>query len=195
MSAADEITMLLDRLGAGDPRAAEELYACYADRLTHLARRHLSRKIASRLDSEDVVQSVFRTFFRRNSGGEFHIDSSDKIWRLLVKITLLKAGAKGRFHTAEMRDVRAETVPAEDDWWLQVKARDPGPAEAAAFVDLIESLLRNRPPLFKEVLQMRLEGHGPTDIARQLGLSRQNVYHVLKQLQERLSNIDPAAKD
>jgi RNA polymerase sigma-70 factor (ECF subfamily) len=147
------------------------------------------------MDSEDVVQSVFRTFFRRSSSGEFLIDSSAKIWRLLVKITLLKARAKGRFHTAGMRDVRAETVPEEDNWWLQVRARDPGPAEAAAFVDLIESLLRNRPPLFKEVLQMRLEGQGPTDIARQLGLSRQNVYQVLKQLQERLSDFDAAAKE
>jgi RNA polymerase sigma-70 factor (ECF subfamily) len=193
MSAADQITMLFDRLRAGDPQAAEKLYACYSERLTHLARQHLSRKISGRIDSEDVVQSVFRTFFRRSARGDFQIDSSARIWRLLVKITLLKAKAKGRFHTAEKRDVRAETVPGEEDWWLHVKACEPGPAEAAAFVDLIESLARNRPPLFMEVLQLRLEGQGPTDIARRLGISRQNVYQVLKQLQERLSDFDPSA--
>jgi len=193
MSGSDEITMLIERLRAGDPQAAEKLFACYAERLRHLAGRNLSRKVAGRMDSEDVVQSVFRTFFRRNARGEFQIDSSAKIWRLLVKITLLKARAKGRYHTAEKRDVRSETLPSEDAGWLQVLAREPGPAEAAAFVDLIESLVKERPPLFREVLQLRLEGQGPTAIAKQLGISRQNVYQVLKQLQSRLLDFDTSA--
>ena len=76
--ATDEITVWAERLRAGDPRAAERLFACYAERLGHLARQNLSRKLAGRIDSEDVVQSVFRTFFRRNARGEFHIDSSAK---------------------------------------------------------------------------------------------------------------------
>src|SRR5438552_7474317 len=164
--ATDEITVWAERLRAGDPRAAERLFACYAERLGHLARQNLSRKLAGRIDSEDVVQSVFRTFFRRNARGEFHIDSSAKIWRLLVKITLLKARAKGRYHTADKRDVRSERL--EDARWLEALAREPGPAEAAAFIDLLESLLKDRPPLFREVLQLRLEGQGPTAIAKEL---------------------------
>jgi len=186
MSPDDDVTRLIGLLRAGDPQAANKLFAIYVDRLSRLAQQHLSRKLSSRIDSEDVVQSVFRTFFRRNARGEFQIDSSAKIWRLLVKITLLKARAKGRHHTAEMRDVRAEKIGGEDAWWLQVVTREPGPAEAAAFVDLLESLLRDRPPLFREILQLRLQGHGPTDIARQLSISRQNVYHVLEQFQGRL---------
>jgi len=196
MNGGDEITMLVGRLREGDPQAAERLFAKYAGRLTRLAQQHLSRKIAGRIDSEDVVQSVFRTFFRRSARGEFQIASSDKIWRLLVKITLLKARAKGRHHTAEKRDVRAEKIAGEDAWWLQAVTREPGPAEAAALVDLIESLLRDRPPLFRDVLQMRLQGQGPTDISRQLNISRQNVYHVLGELQKRLieASVSPKKK-
>ena len=34
-----------------------------------------------------MVQSAFRTFYRRNAQGEFHIDSSVDLWRLLETIT------------------------------------------------------------------------------------------------------------
>jgi RNA polymerase sigma-70 factor (ECF subfamily) len=194
MSDGDEVTKLIGLLNAGNTEAANRLFAIYVHRLSRLAQQHLSRKMAGRLDGEDVVQSVFRTFFRRSVRGEFQIDSSAKIWRLLVKITLMKARAKGRYHTAEKRDVRSETLPSEDAGWLQVLAREPGPAEAAAFVDLMESLLHERPPLFREVLQLRLEGQGATAIAKQLGISRQNVYQILKQLQARLLDFDASAQ-
>jgi RNA polymerase sigma-70 factor (ECF subfamily) len=188
MSHAHTITHWVRRLRDGDPRAPEKLFAYYARRLIRLAQQHLSRKMASRIDGDDVVQSVFRTFFRRHARGEFEIDNSTKFWRLLVKITLLKARAKGRHHTAALRDIRAEADVKEQAWWHEVVARDPEPAEAVALVDLIESLLRNRPPLFRQVLEMRLQGLGATEIARQLQISRQNVYQVLRQLQERLEH-------
>src|SRR5262245_34433015 len=71
-----------------DAQVVALLFERYARRLAHLAEQHLSRKLAGRLDGEDVVQSVFRTFFRRSALGEFRIDSSDQIWRLLVKMTV-----------------------------------------------------------------------------------------------------------
>ena len=43
------------------------------------------------MDADDIVQSVFRTFFRRAQAGEFRIDSSAQLWQLLVRITVLKA--------------------------------------------------------------------------------------------------------
>src|SRR5262249_11157232 len=91
---------LAGRLQDGDDRAARELFARYAHRLAVLAERHLSDNLAARVDGEDVVQSVFRTFFRRCARGEFQIDSSAQLWRLLVKITVRKARAKARQHTA-----------------------------------------------------------------------------------------------
>ena len=65
MNSGAPVAGLGKRLRGGDPRAAEELFARYAERLVRLAQRHLGRKVATREDGEDVVQSVFRTFFRR----------------------------------------------------------------------------------------------------------------------------------
>lgn len=179
---AEEQSDLIKSWRAGDPKAAEMLFARYAERLTWLAEQHLSRKVAGRVDGQDVVQSAFRTFFRRAAKGEFQIDSSGALWRLLVKITLLKARAKGRFHTAGIRSVHAEV----DSGWQEALGHEPGPAEAATLLDLIDTILRDRPALFREVLERRLQGETVADIARALKISRQSIYHILKQLQEKM---------
>jgi RNA polymerase sigma-70 factor (ECF subfamily) len=183
---ADPLPGLVRRLRAGDPDAADALYALFARRLTRIAERHLSEKLAGRLDGDDVVQSVFRTFFRRSAEGEFRIDSSAHLWRLLVKITLLKARAKGRHHTAGIRNVGAEANEGTEPWLIEAVAREPGPLEAVMLVDQIENLLRGLPELHCHVLELRLQGLGPTEIAPRLGVSRQTVHRALGLLQERL---------
>jgi RNA polymerase sigma-70 factor (ECF subfamily) len=187
---ADPVSELVGRLQSGDSRAAEELFARYAQRLVRLADQHLSRKLAGRVDGEDVVQSVFRTFFRRSDRGEFRIDSSAQIWQLLVKITIRKARAKARHHTADRRDAGAEVRGGDDAPLAEAAAHDPSPEEAAVFVDQIESLLRGLPELYCHILDMRLQGHGVTDIAPRLGVSRQTVYRALDLLQQRLTRSD-----
>jgi len=145
--------------------------------------------VGGRLDGEDVVQSVFRTFFRRSGRGEFRIDSSAQLWRLLVQITLRKARAKGRQHTAARRNVAAE-APEGDAALVEALGREPSPDEAAAFVDQIEMLVRDLPPMHGQILEMRLHGDSVIDIAEQLRVSRQTVYRVLRLFQERLTGTE-----
>ena len=184
MSESDPVPDVVRRLREGDPWVADALFALYAWRLTQLAERNLSDKLAGRLDGEDVVQSVFRTFFRRGAAGEFQIDSSAQLWRLLVTITLRKVAAQGRYHTTQARDVAAEA--GGDAWLAAAVAREPGPEEAVVLVDEIETLLRGLPPVFCQVLELRLQGCGPTEVARRLGVSRMTVQRALSLLQQRL---------
>ena len=62
---------LLERFQKGDREAAALLYARYAERLRALTRRKSSSALACRLDPDDIVQSVFRTFFRRAAQGHY----------------------------------------------------------------------------------------------------------------------------
>src|SRR5438876_7893226 len=141
MEEAASLADLVKRIQAGDRQAGDRLFAHYAQRLTRVAEQYLSHKLAGREDGEDVVQSAFRTFFRRSLEGKLQINSSAELWRLLVKITVLKARAKGRYHTAAMRDVRAEMAADDDAWLAQAVAHEPGPEEAVTLVDQIENLL------------------------------------------------------
>jgi RNA polymerase sigma-70 factor (ECF subfamily) len=185
MDDTDPVTDLLRRLRAEEPQAAQKVFARYSERLLPLARQHLGRKLAGRADAEDVVQSAFRTFFRRISRGEFHIDGSARLWRLLVRITLMKARATARRHTAAVRDVGREE-PGGDAWFHETIALDPRPEDAAAVADQIEQLLTGLPPLFGEVLERLLAGESKSDVARAVGLSRPTVYECVRVLQRRL---------
>ena len=187
MEVLNPIAKVVAGLRGGDPQAAEQLFARYAQRLTCLAEQQLSRKLAARLDGADVVQSVFRTFFRRSSAGEFRIDSSAELWRLLVQITLQKARAYGRQHTAGVRDVAAEEPGGGAAFLREIVAHEPGPEEAAVLIDQIETLLRGLPPLYCDLLQLRLEGHSVSDTAVRLGVSRRTVHRGLHLLQQRLT--------
>jgi RNA polymerase sigma-70 factor (ECF subfamily) len=189
MTESDSIAELVANWRSGSQTAARELHQRYVSQLTRLAERHLSRKFAGRLDGEDVVQSVFRTFFRRAAQGQFVIDSSDQIWQLLVKIMLMKARAKVRHHTALKRDVTTEVPQSDGDWLVESLAREPGPEEAVAFMDQIETLLRGLPPLYSQVLELRLQGNQVSDVAKGLGLSRQTIYRVLNVLHDRLRKL------
>jgi DNA-directed RNA polymerase specialized sigma24 family protein len=172
---------LVARFRAGDPTAADKLFTRFARQLADAADAALKHQNARRAaDGEDVVQSVFRTFYRRCRAGEFRIDSAGQLWRLLLTITLRKAYARAR---------RPEPTGADDAWLAEAVARDPGPADAAALGDLIATLLTDLPPEHARVLELRLAGHTVAETAAELRLTRQSVYRVLRLLQARLEEI------
>jgi len=188
MSDSELLDTLVQRLREGDPAAAGQLFARYAQQLTRLAEHHLSRKLAGRIDGDDVVQSVFRTFFRRRAEGKLHIDSTDKLWHLLVKLTVFKARTEARFHTTAGRDVHREATAGETGWLIDALARDPEPAEAATLVDLVESLCRGRPPYYARILELRLAGQSLREIAHELGITRRLVERAILEFRERLKS-------
>jgi len=186
MDETDPVVDWMRRWGSGDPRAAELLFARYGERLTHIAEQHISRKLAAREGGEDVVQSVFRTFFRRSGEGQFQIDTSAQVWRLLVKITLQKVRTRARYYATKKRSTAAEVTPDDDSWVAEALGREPDPAAAAELVDLMEALVQGVPPLYCRVLELRLQGMVPADVARELNISRNTVYRALELFKERL---------
>ena len=182
-------TELLLRYRTGDARAASRLFQLYALRLSRRAEQHLSHRLKRRMDGEDVAQSVFRTFFRRIDAGQFQIDSSSQLWRLLVTIAVRKAQQAGRRMDREV-DPGSNSSDSADDWLMTTLANEPGPDEAAALVDQIETLLDGLSPWHALVLEQRLAGITPTEIARTHGRNRDAVYSALKDLQERLSRLE-----
>jgi RNA polymerase sigma-70 factor (ECF subfamily) len=190
MASEPTLIELLRRWRDGDADAAGALFDRFARRLTALARANLARQLAPRLDGDDVVQSAFRTFFRRAAGGDLHLDGDGHLWRLLVRITLLKARQKGRFHRAGVRSVDAE-ADGPEAWLAGAAGREPDPDDAAVLLDEIDAVLHGLPPLYAEILGLRLHGHDVTDVAARLNISRRTVQRALKLLQGRLLGRTP----
>jgi RNA polymerase sigma-70 factor (ECF subfamily) len=185
MDDADPTTELIRRWHGGDRDAFDQLFAHYARRLARVAEHHLNRKLAVRVDQDDIVQSVFRTFFRRATEGELRISSSAHLWRLLVQMTVLKTHARWRKHTAQRRDLRAEADDGEG-WLEAASSAAPGPEEAAALVDLLEATVRGLEPVHVAVLDRLVVGQSVAEIAEALGRTRQSIYRIRDLLEDRL---------
>ncbi len=148
MSDTPESKVLVSRWRKGDQDAAKQLFDRYASRLVALARRQISQRLASRLDPEDVVQSVFRSFFGRVKAGKFRIEEQDDLGKLLVRITVNKTLRKVEYHRAAKRDPSQEVVQGDHagDDLLQVLDRDPTPEAVVAFVDQLDHFLNQLRP-------------------------------------------------
>jgi len=181
---------LLDRWRSGDQQAAEELYHRYAQRLCQLAERQMAPRLRRRVGADDVVQSVFRTFFRRTEKGEYPIDHSGSLWRLLVKITMNKIRHQGERHRAAKRNVEAEVDIMAAGVSPEAFAEDPSPEAAVWLMDELEALLAGCDVSEGEMLTLCLEGYSTTEIAQRKGCSRHTVRRVLnrfgRQLQRNL---------
>src|SRR5262249_17325193 len=66
----------LARVLTEEPGFEAQLVARYSERLLVLARRQLPTCIRSRVDPEDVVQSVYRSFFQRLHQRQFAFEQS-----------------------------------------------------------------------------------------------------------------------
>src|SRR5262249_32747898 len=128
-------TDLVARLRAGDQTAAAVVVDQSACRLIGLARNPLDRRILSKEDPEDVLQSVFKSFFHRCRQGQFRLDSREALWALLVSLTLHKCGHRASYYRAGRRNVQREVhqLCSFDSSAREPEAlaRDPTPEEAA----------------------------------------------------------------
>ena len=97
---------LMRRFRAGSEEAAAELYVRYAKRLRALARARCAPELAARIDADDIVQSVFRSFFQAARKGYYDVPAGEELWRILLVIALNKIRDARAFHTAAKRDVR-----------------------------------------------------------------------------------------
>jgi RNA polymerase sigma-70 factor (ECF subfamily) len=176
---------LLERFRSGEQFAATALYFRYAPRLLALARARCSPGLAHRLDSEDIVQSVFRRFFRRARSGGYEVPVGAELWNLLLVIALNKIRTAEAYHRAGKRDV-ATTATADglDESLAAGAACDAGDG---AYLSLVvsEAMERLSPPL-REIVELRLQGYEVREIAEMTDRSLRTVERLLSQARSQL---------
>lgn len=176
---------LLRRVKSGEEDAATELYLRYAQRLIQLARTQTPADVAVRIDPEDVVQSVFRTFFRRAAGGSYDIPEGEHLWKLLLVISLHKVRSICSFHRADKRDV-SNTVPLNPIQSSSARTQD----SAYAILDMtIRELLADQPAIYTTVISLRIEGNDVAEIAKTTKRSKRTVERVLQQFRQKLASV------
>jgi len=178
---------LLHRVREGSQDAATQLYLRYAQRLRALTQAQCSAGLARQVDAEDIVQSIFGSFFRGASQGCYDVPAGEELWKLFLVIALNKIRAKGNYYRAAKRDVRLEVQSERID----EQAGTGGKNEAdLAFLQLaVAEALDRLPAQYKEMVTLRIEGYEIAEIAQRTGRSHRTVERILQQARQRLSEL------
>lgn len=176
---------LIQRLRAGEQTAAMSLYQRYAHRLKGLVNAQLSRDLARRVEVDDIVQSVFRTFFRRAGEGQYHVPAGDDLWKLFLVICLNKVRSQSHYHFAAKRDVRTELGSEGGEIAFEQIGTENSAAEA--FLSLVvDEALSHLPQPHRQIVQLRLEGYEVAEIAQKIQRSKRTTERILQQIRAQL---------
>ena len=181
---------LLRRFRSGDEDAATALYRRYARRLLALAESKTSTEFATRFDAEDVVQSVFRSFFRRARDGYYQVPDSGELWQLLLVLSLNKIRRLAIHHRAQKRDVRATML--EEMEILPTQSENGHSEDDVAFGVLkmvVEETISELTAIQQAIVRDRIEGFEVAEIAERAGRSKRTVERTLQQFRQRLARI------
>lgn len=189
---------LLAQLRAGDDRAASEVFQRFSRRLVALARSHLDSWVRRKEDPEDVVQSVYKSFFARYEAGQFAVADWDSLWGLLTCIAIRKCANQARFWQAACREGRHEmslSRPNASGADREVPSREPTPAEAAALTDTLEHLMQTLTAGDRAILVLHLQGHEIPAISARVVRSERTVRRALELVRLQLCRLQEEGPD
>ena len=204
---------LHERAAAGTESVAWDLDRQFRDRLCELVDREMNQIYKRRQDPEDVVQSVFVSFYRRAANGEYRFEHTGALWNLLKTIARNKLRKRIEKDNAKKRDVHKEKlaemelIPGKNV--TEVQAHLIGEALEMALkgmgspaseilrmtvygytvAEIIEEVLSGLASPYPEILSKRLQGKSEREIADDIGSTREAVRYKLNRIRERLSKM------
>ncbi len=190
MAPSNSFTDLMTRLRAGEEPAAAELFHRFAQRLIALARSRLDHRLRQKVDPEDVLQSVYQSFFLRHTQGQFELTDWDGLWSLLTLLTLRKCRRWARHFRTAGRDVDREMsldeVPDALDPDRGLLATEPTPEEAAVLTENLEQLFRGLEERDRAIVSLSLQGYSVREIGARVGRPQRTVFRVLERVKQRM---------
>lgn len=195
---SDPLPRLIARIRRGDEAAATTLVRHYEAELRMEARLRLrNRRLRQLLDSTDICQSVFLSFFTRAAAGQFELHSREDLMGLLARMVKHKVIDQARRSQAARRDQR-RTFRLDESVAVSVPdAVAPSPPEQVSLRELVQQCRSRMTGQEREVSGLRAQGHSYEEIAKSLGKRpdavRKSLDRALLRLSRELPLGDPAS--
>jgi RNA polymerase sigma factor (sigma-70 family) len=174
----------IERLNHGDDEAVERVLLACEPYLRIVVRRRLGRRLRTKIDSTDVVQSVFANVLRGFRNGNWRFAGRPQLLAFLRGIAWRRLANRYREHETGLAREQSlvETVPVS----LPIAA-SPRPSEVAEGREFWERVLAACPPEHRRVVELRMEGYRMNEIAERTGLHEGSVRRIIYELARRLS--------
>jgi RNA polymerase sigma-70 factor (ECF subfamily) len=189
----DSFEDLMARLRAGDNRAATEVFQRFAGRLIALARSRLDTVIRQKVEPEEIVNSVFKSFLLRQAQGQFELGNWDNLWTLLTLLTVRKCATQAKHFLRGRRNVQREAAaqPLANDSsvaWDFID-REPTPDDAAVLTDTLAQAMAELDERDRGILALHLQSKSVTEISAEIGYAPRTVRRALEHIQKGLERL------
>ncbi|MBI1903682.1 MAG: sigma-70 family RNA polymerase sigma factor [Planctomycetia bacterium] len=184
---ASEIERLLAQIRQGSEAAAREFVAQFGPHLLRIVRRSLHRRLRSKFDSDDFVQSVWASFFADLS----HVERSVSPEELVAYLAALARNKtvdefRRRVATKKLSRRREKPLASSTTTAQAAHRRHPTASGLAVAQETWDRLNEGEGDVGQEVLQLRLAGATFEEIAERLGVSARTARRIVQRSQQRL---------
>lgn len=180
----DSLDHWITRLNDGDEDALDRIFRAYEPYLRIAVRRRLSPRLRSKVDSADIVQSVFADALVGFRDGRWRFAGRSQLLAFLRRIAWRRLAD----HYQKQGPVldREEVLPETAAQGLPDLAQ-PRPSQVAQGREFWERILDACPPAHHEIVRMRMNGFRLGEIATRTGLHEGSVRRILYDLARDLS--------
>jgi RNA polymerase sigma-70 factor (ECF subfamily) len=179
---------LLNRVRSGDQQAAAELVRRYEPALRRTIRARLrNRQLRRLLDSTDICQSVLFDFFGRVNAGAYALSTPEELLKLLAVMARNHLINQALRQQAKRRDHRRLAPGSVEKW--QMLDRGSSPSQHVAALELVQKARQLLSTQEHQLLELRENGHGWSQIARLVGDTPESLRKRLTRAIARVTQI------
>lgn len=191
MSNSHDVSHWIDQVKDGDSSAANQLWQHYFDRLVGSVRHRLYGQNRAVSDEEDIVLSVFESFYSAVQKGRFpDLSDRDDLWRLLLRMSARKVVDKRRHDLRQRRggDVQIHSLDqaADENHIIEAIGEEPTPEMVLMMQESVEKLFSHLGVgQLRDLAGAKLEGYSNAELAQRFDCSERTIERRLHLIREK----------
>ncbi|TWU55913.1 ECF-type sigma factor [Rubripirellula reticaptiva] len=191
MSKSTNVSYWIDLVKAGDSAAANQIWQHYFDRLVRAVRARLYGQNRAVSDEEDIVLSVFDSFYVAAENGRFpDLSDRDDLWRLLLRMSARKVVDKRRHDKRQRRggDVQVQSLDqtGDDGKLIEAIGDEPSPEMVLMMQESVAEFFSHLGVgQLSDLAGAKLEGYSNAELAERFGCSERTIERRLHLIREK----------
>lgn len=199
MSKSTNVSHWIYLVKSSDSAAATRIWQHYFDRLVRCVRARLSGQNQAVSDEEDIVLSVFDSFYTAAENGRFpNLSDRDDLWKLLLRMAARKVVDKRRHDLRQRRGgkVRLHSLDqtGDDENVIEAIGNEPSPEMVLMMQESVEQIFSHLGVgQLRDLAVVKLEGYTNAELAQRFGCSERTIERRLNLIREKCQQelVDP----